>query len=386
MRYGFSDPNILDVKLKRALRAQKSLDFIESEAFPETYFRLDGRRSAQSLARYVSAIEMASALPRENRVTSTREFQKILFEQGDPSVALVRSIADASIAAYGMLPGRMGSFSSAEADAELATARARDVSSTAMRILFGFNSPIFALSREFYDQILALSYLGPLRSPPERHYIVSGADRETVGVKGERMPHLLYRRRREVLPKIDDWFSRFNIPYKIDIKSLGDDLTGGIITVVLTDRNDIKVSPSDVGFGIGQLLPIIVEGTVSVGKLICVEQPEIHLHPRLQAHIADFLIDSAKTQAAPMPSPRAQRRDIGGNQWIVETHSEALMLRFQRRIKEKVIPSDFVSVLYVEPTKFGSRVLRIGLDENGDFTDEWPDGFFEEGFNEIFGA
>jgi hypothetical protein len=62
------------------------------------------------------------------------------------------------------------------------------------------------------------------------------------------------------------------------------------------------------------------------------------------------------------------------------------MLRFQRRIKEKVIPPDFLSVLYVEPTIFGSRILRIGLDQDGEFTDEWPDGFFEEGFNEIFGA
>jgi len=205
-------------------------------------------------------------------------------------------------------------------------------------------------------------------------------------MRGERMPHLLFRRRREVLPKIDEWFQRFNIPYKIDIKSAGNDLTGEIITVVLTDSIGVSVSPSDVGFGIGQLLPIIVEGTVSTGKLICVEQPEIHLHPRLQAHIADFLIESAKTQVAPAPTPRTPRRDIGGNQWVVETHSEALMWRFQRRIKEGVIPANFLSVLYVEPTQFGSRVLRIGLDEDGNFVDEWPDGFFEEGFNEIFGA
>jgi hypothetical protein len=80
--------------------------------------------------------------------------------------------------AYGMLPGRMGSFSPTEADVEFATVRSRDVSSVAMRILFGFNSPIFVLSRENHDQILALSYLGPLRSPPERHYIVSGRPRD----------------------------------------------------------------------------------------------------------------------------------------------------------------------------------------------------------------
>ena len=212
MRYGFSDPNILDVKLSRVIQVKKSQDYIEDEAFPGTLFRLDGRQSAQSLARYVSAIEIASAPSRANPGASTREFQKILSEHEPPTVALVRSIQDASIAAYGMLPGRMGSFSPGEADAELATARSRDVSPAVMRCLFGFNSPVFALSREFYDQILALSYLGPLRSPPERHYIISGADRETVGMRGERMPHLLYRRRREVLPKIDDWFCPIQHP------------------------------------------------------------------------------------------------------------------------------------------------------------------------------
>jgi hypothetical protein len=81
MRYGLSDPNILNVKLKRIMRAQKSLDFIGNEAFPETYFRVDGRRSAQSLARYVLAIEVASAPPRENPVASTKEFQRILSEK-----------------------------------------------------------------------------------------------------------------------------------------------------------------------------------------------------------------------------------------------------------------------------------------------------------------
>jgi predicted ATPase len=64
--------------------------------------------------------------------------------------------------------------------------------------------------------------------------------------------------------------------------------------MTLTDtRTRVLVSPSDVGFGIGQLLPIIVEGVIAQGRVICVEQPEIHLHPRLQAHVADFLIATA---------------------------------------------------------------------------------------------
>jgi predicted ATPase len=387
MRYSFSDPSVLDVGLQRVAPPQSASDEFPNEAFPEKLFRLDSRLSAQSVARYVSAIQKDSVAARDNAIFSTKGFQKLVAESEPPPVELVRLIRNASFAAYGMLPGRMGSFSSNEDDPELGTAPSRESPSAATRFMFGFSSPIFTLSREFYDHILALSYLGPLRSPPERHYIVSGADRESVGTRGERMPQLLFRRRREgILKKIDEWFSRFSIPYQVDVKSAGNDLTGEIITVVLTDRNGVSVSPSDVGFGIGQLLPIVVEGMVSIGKLICVEQPEIHLHPRLQAHIADFLIDTAKTQAAAVSDVRGTRRDVGGNQWIVETHSEALMLRFQRRIKEKMIPPEFLSVLYVEPNQSGSRVLRIRLSDDGSFIDDWPQGFFEEGFNEIFGG
>jgi predicted ATPase len=202
------------------------------------------------------------------------------------------------------------------------------------------------------------------------------------------MPHLLNRRRQTIIPEINKWFERFQIPYELAIKSVGDDLTGEIITVTLTDRNRVAISPSDVGFGIGQLLPILVEGTVSLGKLICVEQPEIHLHPRMQAQIADFLIESAKLHRSSSSPQRPAKQDIdvGGNQWVIETHSEALMLRIKRRIKEGIIPASFVSVIYVEPTDHGSRVLPLRLDEEGEFVDEWPDGFFEEGFNEIFGG
>src|SRR5207248_879407 len=132
--------------------------------------------------------------------------QGLLFQKNrSPPVKFVRSIRNFTILAYGMLPGRFGSFGESQdgTSAVQPPESSRDLMPS-MRLLFGANSPIFALSREFYDQILALSYLGPLRSPPERHYIVSGADRESVGMRGERMPHLLFRRRREVLPKIDE--------------------------------------------------------------------------------------------------------------------------------------------------------------------------------------
>ena len=145
-------------------------------------------------------------------------------------------------------------------------------------------------------------------------------------------------------------------------------------------RTKVTVAPSDVGFGIGQLLPILVEGLVAERRIVCVEQPEIHLHPRLQAHLADFLIDTAGADA---PN---DRRHTNANQWIVETHSEALILRVQKHIRAGKLKADNVSVLYVEPGPEGSTIRQLRLDDDGEFMDTWPNGFFEERFDDIFGS
>ena len=81
---------------------------------------------------------------------------------------------------------------------------------------------------------------------------------------------------------------------------------------------------------------------------------------------------------------------IGGRsekQWVVETHSEMLILRLQRRIREGKLDSSDVSVLYVEPGADdieGSAIRTLRLDDKGDFIDDWPGGFFEEDLREIF--
>jgi predicted ATPase len=224
-----------------------------------------------------------------------------------------------------------------------------------------------------------LSYLGPLRSPPQRHYVIGDIPGNSVGKMGELMPNFIFRTE-GIDSEISSWFKRFGIPYTIKTEQIGSDITGQLISLNLTDtRTNTVVGPSDVGFGIGQLLPILVEGTVFASKTICVEQPEIHLHPKLQAHLADFFIATSVERATNSNSPSP-------NQWLIETHSEALILRLQKRIREGKISPKHVSVLYVSsPGESGARVEELKLDEMGDFIDEWPEGFFEESFNEIFG-
>lgn len=215
------------------------------------------------------------------------------------------------------------------------------------------------------EKFSTVTYLGPLRSHPSRFYAPKGDQNESVGKLGENVARFIYEQSPEITKKINKWFEKFEIPYELSARSIGDNVTGTVICLQLRDvRSNVVVGPSDVGFGIGQMLPIIVEGIVRENSIICVEQPEIHLHPRLQAHLADFIIETSKK-----------------NQWIIETHSESLLLRIQARIYQG-LSKDQVSINYVEPTSRGGEIIHIPLDEEGDFCREFPDGFFEERIRE----
>ncbi|WP_200893055.1 AAA family ATPase [Pseudomonas amygdali] len=227
------------------------------------------------------------------------------------------------------------------------------------------NYTIGETASDLKEKLSSVTYLGPLRSHPSRFYAPRGDQNDSVGKLGENVARFIYEQSPEITIKINSWFEKFEIPYELSARSIGDNVTGTVICLQLRDtRSDVVVGPSDVGFGIGQMLPIIVEGIVREDSIICVEQPEIHLHPRLQAHLADFIIETSKK-----------------NQWIIETHSESLLLRLQNRIYQG-LKKEQVSVNYVEPTSNGGEIIRIPLDDEGDFCREFPDGFFEERIRE----
>ncbi len=229
----------------------------------------------------------------------------------------------------------------------------------------------------FKETLSGVRYLGPLRSYPERLYRIPGVDSYFSGLRGEFAHHRLYYQP-GLVHLVNEWFTRFRIPYELNVKRVGDiAVSGEHVALVLVDRrSNTRVTLPDVGFGINQILPVIVEGvdffTGRERRTLCVEQPEIHLHPRLQAELADLMIANSEGR--------------GEKQWIVETHSELLILRIQRRIREGKLDPSAVSVLYVDPNpegESGSTITPLRLDENGDFMDDWPDGFFEEGFGEL---
>ncbi len=149
--------------------------------------------------------------------------------------------------------------------------------------------------------------------------------------------------------------------------------------VLIDKRSGTPVSHRDVGIGVSQVLPVLVSAYAWKDSLLAIEQPEIHLHPALQAELGDVFVASALE---------------GGNTFLIETHSEHLLLRIMRRIRETssgdlpegvpaVCPDD-VQVLFVEPDGPKSIVREMPLNERGELVKAWPGGFFEEGLREIF--
>jgi predicted ATPase len=131
----------------------------------------------------------------------------------------------------------------------------------------------------------------------------------------------------------------------------------------------VEVALSDVGFGISQILPFVVQSLAASDQIISIEQPEVHIHPRLQADLGDLLIEAIK-------EPRQ-------NQFLIETHSEHLALRLQRRVREKKLSPDQISIVYVSRGPNGATVQPLRLDEEGDFIDDFPGGFFPERLREL---
>ena len=150
--------------------------------------------------------------------------------------------------------------------------------------------------------------------------------------------------------------------------------------VLIDKRFGTSVTHRDVGIGVSQVLPVLVSAYASTGKLIAIEQPEIHLHPALQAELGDVFLESALGDA--------------GNRFLIETHSEHLILRILRRIRETSdgelpegatpVRHDQVAVLYVQPGHHGAEVLHLPITPDGDFERPWPDGFFAERARELF--
>lgn len=153
-----------------------------------------------------------------------------------------------------------------------------------------------------------------------------------------------------------------------------------LVRLFLTDNHQRKLEIDDVGSGIGYVLPVLA---ALVGDDVAlIQQPELHLHPRLQSQLGEAIVRAIENK-------KYYRAFT-----IIETHSEHVLLRVMRLIRNaesraadtlNPISFDRVSVLYFDPMPNGeTKVKRLRLAPDGQLIDRWPGGFFNERFKDIF--
>lgn len=231
------------------------------------------------------------------------------------------------------------------------------------------------LGPEFYEILSRIFYLGPMRARAERTTVIGQGWANYVGPSGERMAELLSDRPL-LVEQVNDWCDRLGLGYRVRMLSPhSHDIVisaGDFAVLALEDiRHDppVLVSSRAVGYGVGQLLPVITQCLIAEHSLIIVEQPEVHLHPRLQASVGDLFIDTVKKDRA---------------QLLIETHSEHLVLRILRRIREGKFDTSDLSILYVDLHDDGAAFIRrLDVDTSGELVDGWPGNFFDERLDEV---
>ena len=227
----------------------------------------------------------------------------------------------------------------------------------------------------------SIYYLGPLRDHPRRDYHWAGSSPNDVGRSGEltvdailaatrdeEMRSLGYRRRKKTFQEmVAYWLSELGLIHDFRIEEIAKG-TNRYRAIVKTSRSSPATALTDVGFGVSQMLPaLVLLYYVPEGSTVLMEQPEIHLHPSVQSGLADVMLNVA---------------EVRNVQIIVESHSEHLMRRLQRRVAEEEASSEDVRLYFVSTNGSQAQASDLRLNEWGQI-ENWPDNFFGDELGEI---
>ena len=233
-----------------------------------------------------------------------------------------------------------------------------------------------------YEALMdSVFYLGPLREYPQREYRWSGASPVDVGPRGEHSVDAILaatsrNERMNLKPRgklmkfqeiIAYWLKELKLIHSFGIKEIAQS-SNLYHARVRASKSSPETMLTDVGFGVSQVLPVLVLlYYVPEGSIALMEQPELHLHPSVQSKLADVILAVAK------------HRNI---QVIVESHSEHLLRRFQRRAAEGGADSSDLKLYFVSNYRGVAKLEDLALNEFGEI-ENWPNHFFGDEMGEI---
>ncbi|MFW9713514.1 AAA family ATPase [Vibrio parahaemolyticus] len=204
-----------------------------------------------------------------------------------------------------------------------------------------------------------INHISPLRAFPQRYYLLEKSAQHTSlnATDGSQLAELL-KNRPDVLKEVNRHFQEFGI--KISTSKTND-----IIHRITVKKDKVTVELTDVGFGISQVLPIIVQAILSQpGSVTIIEQPEIHLHPKMQAWLTNILVSISSKMK---------------KKFIIETHSETVIKRLQilSLVPELNFSNKNLGIYYFERDDYGfNKITKTPLNEHGDIS--WPKDFMDQ--------
>jgi hypothetical protein len=243
------------------------------------------------------------------------------------------------------------------------------------------------------DQLRKLRYVGPLRRIPPRGFEVSLTKSEAAWSDGMAAWEALMTGPQSLVDGCSEWMSgidKLGTGYSLSRRRLQEfdmstsepsPVSRARSRIALIDAAGLTHQAQDVGVGISQVLPVVVAAQEGNASVVCIEQPELHVHPAVQVGLGDLLIDGALKK---------------GLSFLIETHSEHLILRLLRRVKEaagnvdveagadRLLTADLIGVNYLSKEDGRMTATLLPVNAEGDFDKPWPRGFFEERGPELF--
>ena len=268
-----------------------------------------------------------------------------------------------------------------------------------------FTQAIVEYLQDLTAILASMAAIGPMRTVPARNFFPSRRIHPQSWYDGSAGWDAIFLASEDEFAQISQWMFRLKLGYTLRRNPSTPSsspsptfLPSGVMdTIALSDLEGNLFSPCDLGIGISQVVPVIAATATTKVGVVYVEQPELHLHPALQAQLGDLFcahVEPTSGFVHDRDSDVVYPIRDNNRLFLLETHSEHLLLRILRRIREsndgepsdlelRLSPHD-IAVIYIDNQKGGATAKHLRVDPQGEFIDRWPRGFFTERADELF--